>query len=306
MKTIPGEWSFTRWTTVDQLEALEVRHPLFQARLFLQGAHLTHYAPNGEGNWLWLSDTARYRTGHAIRGGIPVCWPWFGTPSRNPPEVREHILSEYAHGFARTAVWELEDVQETAKDVEVSLSLDTGSDFTGDWQGQARALITFRFSADALQIALTTTNLVRTPLALSQALHTYLPTTDIGRTTIHGFDQTSYVDTLQDWQHAQQLGPIHFAGETDRIYAEPAANLISVETPVGSYQLLGNGSQSTVVWNPGPDKAARLSDFPDEAWQSMLCVETANALEDFRVLNSGQSHTLGVMIQRKEGAKENP
>ena len=113
----PGQWSFTRWKTIGQLEALEVHHPLFQATLFLQGAHLASFKPQDESDWLWMSPSARYEPGRAIRGGIPVCWPWFGDPARNAPEVRKRIHTDKAHGFARTALWKLEDVRENAHEV---------------------------------------------------------------------------------------------------------------------------------------------------------------------------------------------
>lgn len=292
----PGHWSFTRWATVGQLEAIEVNHPRFHARLFLQGAHLTHFAPDDEPNWLWLSDTARFEPGRAIRGGIPVCWPWFGAPEKNSPEVRRRILTDTAHGFARTAVWKLEDVRETAQEVEISLSLDGNTDFADLWDGRALLLMTFNFSADGCQLALSTTNPGSEPLAFSQALHTYLPTEDIDRTQVEGLENCGYVDSLKHWTYHTQQGAVRFEGETDRIY-ESGGPLI-VSTPAGNRKLTAIGSDSTVVWNPGPEKAARLSDFPDEAWQSMLCVESANALSDYRVLNEGQSHTLGVMIGR--------
>ena len=292
----PGHWSFTRWATIGQLEAMEVNHPLFRARLFLQGAHLTHFAPSDEPDWLWMSDTARFEPGHAIRGGIPVCWPWFGVPGKNPPEVRRRILTDASHGFARTAVWKLEDVRETAHDVEISLSLDANNDFADAWQGRALLLMTFSFSVRGCQLVLTTTNPGLEPLAFTQALHTYLPTPDISRARVRGLEGCGYVDSLQDWSYHTQEGPVRFDGETDRIYE--SGGPLTVETPAGNRKITAIGSDSTVVWNPGPEKAARLSDFPDIAWQSMLCVESANALGDYRVLNEGQSHTLGVMIGR--------
>lgn len=292
----PGRWSFTRWTTVGQLEAMEVHHPLFSARLFLQGAHLTHFAAHDEPSWLWMSDTARFKPGVAIRGGIPVCWPWFGVPDKNPPEVRRRLLTTSSHGFARTAVWELEDVSETAHDVEISLSLDANSDFSDLWSGCARLLMTFHFSADGCQLALTTSNPGAEPLAFTQALHTYLPTPDVSKTLVRGLENCGYVDSLKDWSYFTQQGPVSFQGETDRIYEN--GDSLMIETPTGKRRITAIGSDSTVIWNPGPGKAARLSDFPNLAWKSMLCVESANALGDYRVLNSGQSHTLGVMIRK--------
>ncbi len=293
----PGQWSFTRWTTIGQLEALEVRHPLFSATITLQGAHLIRFAPHDEPNWLWLSDTARFQPERPVRGGIPICWPWFGDPARNPPEVRKRVRSGRAHGFARTALWSLEDVQESAHEVEISLSLDANGDFSEHWTGHALALVTFRFSVGGCQMALTTTNLDQEPLAFCQALHTYLPTSDILKSRILGLGTSQYIDAVDHWQYKTQDGPVYFEGEVDRIYesGEP----VTVVTPAGSRKLCPVGSDSTVVWNPGPYKAARLSDFPGSAWQTMLCVETANAASDYRVLNTGQSHTLGVWIGRK-------
>ncbi|WP_372966435.1 D-hexose-6-phosphate mutarotase [Marinobacter sp.] len=292
----PGQWSFTRWKTIGQLEALEVHHPLFQATIFLQGAHLTQFATKGENNWLWLSDQARFQPGRSIRGGIPVCWPWFGDPARNPPAIRSRINAPTAHGFARTALWHLEDVREDKHEVEISLSINANEDFADYWDGRALALITFNFSSKGCQIALTTTNLSKKPLAFSQALHTYLPTSNITHTRILGLGDSQYIDTLQGWEYFNQEGPVYFDSETDRIYqtGEP----LIVVTPAAKTKLTSVGSDSTVVWNPGAEKSRRLSDFPDSGWKKMLCVETANAAADYRVLNEGQSHTLGVLIER--------
>lgn len=296
MTTSPGQWSFTRWRTLGQLEALEVHNPRFSATLFLQGAHLAHYAPAGAPNWLWLSPEARFEPGRAIRGGIPVCWPWFGDPGRNPPEVRKRVSTTTAHGFARTALWQLESVEESAHQVVITLSLDCKDDFRELWDGQARARISFRFSAIDCQVALATTNTGNDPLAYTQALHTYLPTADISRTRISGLEGATYLDTLNDWRPRVQEGPVEFPGETDRIYESGAP--LTIATPAGAMLLTASGSDSTVVWNPGPDKARRLSDFPDAAWKEMLCVETANAGNDYQVLNAGQSRTLGFTLRR--------
>ncbi|WP_100640723.1 D-hexose-6-phosphate mutarotase [Marinobacter salexigens] len=292
----PGQWSFIRWKTIGQLEALEVHHPLFQATLFLQGAQLTQFAPKNEQDWLWLSPTARCEPGRAIRGGIPICWPWFGDPARNAPEVRKRVKTESAHGFARTALWKLEAVNESAHEVEISLSLEANKDFEAVWNGHALALLTFNFSVQGCRLALTTTNLGSAPLAYSQALHTYLPTSDIINSRVLGLGHSHYIDTLKGWEYLKQDGPVYFEGETDRIYEY--GETLTVVTPEAKRKLTAVGSDSTVVWNPGPEKAAKLTDFPASAWKSMLCVETANAASDYRVLNEGQSHTLGVLIGR--------
>ncbi len=294
MANTHGQWSFTRWTTIGQLEALEVRHPKFSATLFLQGAHLTQFAPAGEENWLWLSREAVYKPGHAIRGGIPICWPWFGVPDQNPQPVKKNILTSASHGFARKVLWSLEDIRESAHEVEISLSLRANEDFSDAWRGSALVLATFTFSNSSVQVALTTTNLGDEPLSLTQALHTYLPTSDVKNTQVLGLEDAGFVDTLQKWSYFNQKGPVVFNGEFDAIYESGCP--LRVNTPEGCRRLSPVGSDSTVVWNPGPAKAASLSDFPDADWTQMVCVETANALSDYRVINEGQSHTIGVTI----------
>lgn len=289
------QWRYTRTLLDGQLEALDLQHPLFSARLFLQGAHLTHYAPTGQANWLWLSPQARYEPGHAIRGGIPVCWPWFGDPSRNPPEVRRRVLTRAAHGFARQRLWQLEDVQESPCEVEVTLSMAVDAPLENLWQGSARALLSFRFDGQGCQMALSTLNCGQDTLAFSQALHTYLPTPDIRDTRLRGLDNIDYIDTLRQWQMFRQNGPLGFLRETDRIYL--GAPDLTLATPAGIRKITASGSDSTVVWNPWRSKAATLSDFPDDAWQQMVCVETANAAADYQVLEPGQSHVLALQLK---------
>ncbi len=293
---------FTRQARTGSLATLEVQHPLFSAALALQGAHLYHFAPAGSDSWLWLSPDARFEPGRAIRGGIPICWPWFGDPARNPEPVRDQLHGDSlpAHGFARTAMWVLADLDETEQEVLITLVPDdeAGSSTTPElrWCCNASVALTFRFRADSLSLELTTTNTGTQPLALTQALHTYLPTADITGTTLHGLQGSTYLDTLDDWQSKKQAGDVSFDGETDRIYqASPA---ISIHGPGQSFCLTARGSASTVVWNPGPDKARRLSDFPDNGWTAMLCVETANAAADFRTLSPGQKHTLAMTLSQ--------
>ncbi|SFR46873.1 glucose-6-phosphate 1-epimerase [Marinobacter daqiaonensis] len=293
---------FTSLITEGELDALDIRHPDFHATVFLQGAHLTRFCPTGEENWLWMSDEVRLEKGRAIRGGIPVCWPWFGDPVRNESPVRDRVATDLPHGFARTSPWALQAIEETDRTVTLNLKLDTSPEpATLPWRGQAEATIGFRFSRSTLSIDLATRNTGADPLAISQALHTYLPTTEIQRSRILGLEHCDYLDTLDDWRKIMQRGDVTFAGETDRIYL--AAPDLDILTPTHRYHLTARGSGSTVVWNPGPEKAARLSAFPDNAWRTMLCVETANAATDYRSLDSGQTRSLGLTLTRTDGGQ---
>ena len=280
---------------VGELEALSIQYPRFSARLFLQGAHLTHYAPSGQENWLWVSPEAQYRQGRAIRGGVPVCWPWFGDPARNPQAVSHQISTPAAHGFARHQLWTLATVEETDDQVHVVLTLDASHGYEGQWSGQARAQAAFTFTSESCQIELMTENVGAEPLALSQALHTYLPVKDIATAAVHGLEGAAYLDTLDGWQRKQQQGAVRFVGETDRIYLQHGR--LQLATGDRRRVLLGEGSGSAIVWNPGPEKAARLSDFGAEDWRRMVCIETANAADDCVTLPPGGQTRLALMLQ---------
>lgn len=288
---------FVELVSIDGQDAVEIHHPYFFARIFLQGAHLTEFSPRESDNWLWLSPTARYASGTAIRGGIPICWPWFGDPAKNPPEVAQRIARPKPHGFARTQPWTLEAAHSSPEHVEVSMTLEAHSldENLGDWPLEAR--VTFHFTSDSCEVSLETRNTADQPVAFTEALHTYIPTSNIDQTTVSGFDGVRYTDTLDQWRDAIQSGPIRFNGEVDRIYH--GSGDIQIERPEGSMCLVSQGSESTVVWNPGPVKAARLPDFPDTAWASMLCVETANATPASIRLIGGETHTTRLVLSKQ-------
>lgn len=286
-----------------ELEGIEVSHPKFSAYVLLQGAQLLEFCLNNE-PWIWLSEEAEYKTGSSVRGGIPVCWPWFGNAEKNPAQVQALIAADNppAHGFARSQNWTLTQVDESDDLVVLVLSLDaTPSPL---WNGEARLKLTIALSTSGLELALTTTA-GNQPIAISQALHTYFPTDDIHQTHIAGYDGATYTDALDDWQSKQQNGEITFTAETDRIYfsSTDTTNPFSEKaiqylyTP--SLQLaLESNSKSAVVWNPWIEKSARLSQFANDAWQRMFCVETANVLSDFVTLKPAQSATLTMKLTR--------
>lgn len=277
-----------------ELPCIDIHHPAFSAAILLQGAQLLSYVPAGEPDWIWLSEQAEYRHGVSVRGGIPVCWPWFGNAAMNPADVRASITSSEppAHGFARSREWQLQDLSETDDSVVITLSLDAPA--SSLWQADARAELRFTLSASALQLDLTTTA-GSTPFVFTQALHTYFPTDDIRQTRIGGVDEYRYTDALDDWQEKIQKGDVQFSGETDRIYSVPAT--LTLHTP-GRTLALNSNSHSAVIWNPWIEKSQRLSQFADDAWQRMYCVETANALHDCVSLDAGMSCTLSMKLYR--------
>jgi glucose-6-phosphate 1-epimerase len=278
------------------LPAIAIAHPAFSASVLLQGAQLVRFTLRGESNWLWLSEEEPFLPGQAVRGGIPLCWPWFGDPRRNPEPVRQHIRTDQAHGLARQADWQLYSIQESAHEVVLALTLNAAQLPGPAWSGQARVTATFRFSGRALTVALETCNTGTETLHFSQALHSYFPTADIRQTRIHGLNGQRYVDALDDWRTKVQRGPVHFRAETDRIYS--VADPLQLVTPAGVMRLQQREANSAVIWNPWQKKALRLSHFAPAAWQRVFCVETANALDDAVCAEPGKRHTMGFHLSR--------
>ena len=284
---------YCRAVSRGELTCIEVRHPSFSADILTQGAQLIHFAPTDEAPWIWLSPTAEYKRGISLRGGIPVCWPWFGDLNKNPAAIQALSASDNApaHGFVRTQEWYLISVSETDSSVAITLAKEVADSLL--WQANAALSLTITMTKKELTLSLTT-SAIGQPLAITQALHTYFPTTDITATHIEGLDGALYTDALDGWQRKTQQGAIGFSGETDRIYQAPPAMVL--RTPASVRQLTSS-SHSAIVWNPWTDKSQRLSQFPDDAWRTMFCVESANALEDMVCLEAGESHTLTMSLQ---------
>lgn len=265
-----------------------------------QGAQVLSYQRDGEPPLIWLSEQAEFRQGQSVRGGVPICWPWFGNLARNPAGVRamrEGHDPAPAHGEVRGRDWQLQDIAKENGAVTLAFSMPQST--SGELPGWPHALdLTLAIRLDErLDLRLTTHNRCSYRIALSQALHTYLAISDIRETSIEGLDGLRYIETLENWEERHQRGILNFTGETDRIYLDTPPRLDLVDPGWKRRICLeASGSHSAIVWNPWIDKAARLSQFADDAWQRMLCIETANVLDDAVELTPDQSTTLALSL----------
>ena len=271
-----------------------------RATLCLQGAQLTHWQPHDQAHAvLWLSDAARPAPGKAIRGGIPVCWPWFGAPvagAADPPPGGP------AHGFARTRAWQFDAAHELADGAtRLHLSLADDADTRALWPA-AFALALHITVGRTLRLELVTRNTGVTEVTIGEALHTYFRVGDIGAITVGGLAGAGYFDAASAAAggaapHVRPPGapesdPIRFTGEVDRVYDN--AGLCHVDDPqLGRrIHIATSGSGSTVVWNPWEAKAERLGDLGPLGWRAMVCVESGNARDRVVRLRPGASHAL--------------
>lgn len=262
-------------------------------RLFLHGAHLADYRPAGAEDRpvLWMSDHSRYQAGEPIRGGIPICMPWFGPPTLEPWNTRTGGQGP-AHGLARLQTWEITEVQPVAD--QVQLALTTRMD---------DLMLIYRVSIGrSLQLALIVANTGDETLPCEMALHTYFAVSDIRNIAIHGLEEVPFLDKVTDAPCPGDAQPIRFTGETDRVYASTQATCLiddpgTAEETGRRIRIEKQGSRSTVVWNPWIAKSQRMPDFGDDEWPGMVCVETANVGTDAVLLAPGAAHEMSAIIR---------
>lgn len=270
------------------LTVAQLQYRGHRAAVAIMGAQVLSYAPPGGRDVLWLSAAARVGSGKAPRGGIPVCWPWFGQHASDPAKP--------AHGFARHRPWHVMETFATADATGLRLGLQTRADAATDWPHVARVELTVAI-AGALQLELTTTNLGDGPLPLTQALHSYFAISDVGNVVIGGLDGQPYTDHVGERTRRRQTGLIRLDREVNRVFDfAPGAVDIDDAGFARRIRIEKSGSRSTVVWNPWVAKSESLGDMGDAGFRQMVCVETANAGEDALSLAPGASHTLMARI----------
>ncbi len=245
----------------------QITHPKASGEIALHGAHLTAFQPAGEKPIIFTSSQAIYTEGKAIRGGIPICWPWFNA---HPTES-----SFPSHGFARNRFWNLIASQANEEFVELTFELPTQG--TEIWLPQStRTTLRVRIGHE-LQLELLSENFSNEAITVSEALHSYFCVSDSSQVSVTGLDQARYIDTVGEQTERLQSGDVSFSGEVDRIYQSDATTHILDKNWNRIIKIQKSGSGSTVVWNPWNEKAADLGDLADEEYHDFICVETANA-----------------------------
>lgn len=283
---IPGHVSFR--DVADGMAAAEVANAHAEALIVLQGAHLATWRPRGQEPVIWLSPLAKFAPGKSIRGGVPVCWPWFG------PHATDAKLP--GHGFARTVMW---DVRETR-------ALPDGSTFLcfelveteatrAQWPHLSSVRLEITVGA-TLRVELVTRNDSATPFGLGEALHTYFHISDLGNMKITGLENCDYLDKVGTPARRSQQGAVVIGSEVDRIYLDvPGDCLIEDAGFKRRIRIHGEGARSAVVWNPWIEKAEKMGDFGPEGYRGMVCVETANAADNVVMVAGGEEHRVAAV-----------
>ena len=258
------------------------------ARIALQGAHLMTWQPHGQQPVVWLSKFAKFAPGKSIRGGVPICWPWFGAHASDSKLP--------GHGFARTVMWEVLETREAPDGATYLRFALVETDATrAQWPHPCSVQIEFTIGK-TLHIDLVTRNIGPQPFVLGEALHTYFHISDVGQMTIRGLENCEYMDKAGGLSELRkQLNGIRIESEVDRVYMNTASDCIIKDRGLHRIiRIAKQGSNSTVVWNPWTEKADKMGDFGAEGYRGMVCVESANALENTVTVEPGATHNLAV------------
>ena len=248
--------------------------------LFLQGAQVTRWQPAGQRPVIFTSPNSAYAPGKAIRGGVPVIFPWFG-PHPTDPKAPQH-------GVVRTAAWRLDAVERDAGGVTITLSL-APDDFA----------LTYRVSfGDELHLELAVRNRAGRDVDFEEALHTYFAVSDVEAVTVSGLESSVFIDKTAGMQRRPAAGEaLSLTKETDSVYLG-VPDAVGITDPGWRRRIAiaKSGAASTIVWNPWAEKAAAMGDLGAENWRGMICVETGNAADNRVHLAPGGEHRLTTRI----------
>ena len=275
--------------TTRGLASVRVRTPEATGLVFLQGAHVAEWVPAGQAPVIWMSEQAEYKPGKALRGGIPICFPWFGAHAE-----RQDFP---AHGFARTREFSyLGAALDESGRTELSflLASDAASQALFPHAFEAGLRVAF---GRTLGLEFWVTNNDAHAFSFEEALHSYFRVADVQSAAIIGLAGSVYRDKVRGMAELTETATeLRLTGETDRVYASAATCTIVDSKAARAIQVEKSNSQTTVIWNPWAARAAQMPDFGGDAWPGMLCVESANVAGARLTLAPGDTHRLRVAI----------
>jgi|TARA_B110000003_G_scaffold178973_1_gene178311 glucose-6-phosphate 1-epimerase len=278
----------------DGLQFIEIDNSLAVARVALQGGHVDWWRPKSVNqDVLWLSSNARYEKGRSIRGGVPICWPWFG---KHPTDD-----SFCLHGFARVIPWKLlESSQLKNGATKIVLKMLPTEAVTKQLTYSFELILTI-VVGETLYLNLKTTNLSDSPFVISEGYHTYFYISDIENIKVTGLEDSVYNDKIDNFARGVEKTPITFNNEFDRVYTNSNDCYIEDEKFNRVITIKKSNSNSTVVWTPWQKKSLAMGDMgKQDEWRRMVCVETANLLENSVVIYPKLSHSIATEYSVQE------
>jgi len=267
---------------------IRITAPAATGEIYLHGAHIAAWRPTGAADVIFMSTHAHWGEHDAIRGGIPICGPWFRAKDDDPDAPK--------HGPVRIKSWNLEAVEAVGDGVRVILATSNDDEGRQWWPHDFTMRLRATFGA-SLHIELDYTNQAADPVPVAEALHTYLAVGDVRQVSLEGLNGVRYRDNLDDNREKRHQGTFRFTKETDNAFLD-TTNEVTLTDPVLKRRIrVGkSGSHSTVVWNPSVEGAHRIPDLGDEEWPHFACVEASNVMDCALTIAPGHTHTLGTTL----------
>lgn len=272
-----------------ELPMVQIASSLGSAEMYLHGAHVASWRPAGEEDVLFVSEHSEWASGKAIRGGIPICLPWFGPKADDPAAPK--------HGFARTREWRLDSL--TALDDDgVSLVCVLKDDASTHALWPHPFCAAYRVTVGrSLRLELTVINTGPSALRFEEALHTYFRVGNVEQVRVQGLDGTAYLDKNDEFREKLQADELRFQGPVDRVYLQATGPTEAIDPSMHRRLRTEKlNSATTVVWNPWEQGAEAIADFGNDEWRKMVCVEASNVGDAAILLEPGGEHSLRVTL----------
>ncbi|XKM12626.1 D-hexose-6-phosphate mutarotase [Orbaceae bacterium ac157xtp] len=262
----------------NELDVLKIDHPTCQASVALQGAHLIFWQPaKAQSPVIWVSDKSSFKKGTAIRGGVPICWPWFGG------------AGSPSHGFARILDWQLISHNEDNNGVDLVLRLTQSETTKSYWNHDFELTLTLHLGNDC-----TMDLTCKGDFNATSALHTYFGVSDINNISVSGLGD-EYEDRIAKNNLTDEAKSVKIDKEIDRIYTKPEQTSL-ITDPQRQIKITHYNHSDVVLWNPWIDKSKSMSDMPDDAYQHFVCVETCRINKPIES-SANKTSSYGVKIE---------
>lgn len=268
------------------LARVQITGAFGEGEMYLHGAHVTSWKPAAD-EVLFISTKAHWEEGQAIRGGIPICFPWFRGKLDDPHAP--------AHGFVRTKMWQLESIIQNENGISVTMLTQSDEHTRKWWAGEFSLVHRVTFGSE-LRLELVCMNTGTTPFRFEEALHTYNRIANIQEARVQGLDSVSYLDNTAANEEKTQRGDAIIASPTDRAYCNTQNEVDLLDSKKRRIRLRKEHSLCTVVWNPWSEGAACLQDLGDGEWRQFLCIEASNILDAAINLAPGQEHRMAAVL----------
>ena len=263
---------------------MEISNDYARSTISVYGGQVLSFQPVNQTEMMFLSSQAYYQQGKAIKGGAPVCWPWFGPD----PEARRS-----SHGFVRNRLWKMTEVVSTQDGAtKVTMGLTDTADTREIWDYAFDLAIVITVGS-SLTIELVTRNTGKESFSITQALHSYFNVGDINKVRVLGLADKSYIDKVDEGKEKTQTGAVSFSEECDRIYLDVPSELVIEDADLDrKIKITATNSNTAIVWNPWAEISANMADLGEQDYQKFVCVETANAANEVIEVAAGREYKM--------------